>query len=119
MNWTQKPRTEGGLGDIHIPLLADVTKKVSDSYGVLNDGGIALRGTFIIDNNQIVKHSSVNDLGVGRNVDEYLRLVKAFQFNQKHGEVCPASWRPGDRAMTPDVKSEKLASYWKEVHAKK
>lgn len=86
---------------------------------MLTERGVALRGTFIIDDEQILRHISINDLGVGRNVEEYLRLVKAFQFNKKNGEVCPASWKPGERAMTPDVNSDKLKSYWTEVHAKK
>ncbi len=73
--WTLDPRSEGGLGPINIPLLADVKKDIADKYGVLNDAGLALRGTFLIDDNQIVRHISVNDLSVGRNVDEYLRLL--------------------------------------------
>ncbi len=76
MEWTRKPREQGGLGPIDIPLIADINKEVSSKYGVLNDGGISFRGTFIIDDHQNVKHLSVNDLPVGRNVDEYLRLVK-------------------------------------------
>uniref|UniRef100_A0A3B5R8E0 Thioredoxin-dependent peroxide reductase, mitochondrial n=1 Tax=Xiphophorus maculatus TaxID=8083 RepID=A0A3B5R8E0_XIPMA len=85
----------GGLGNIHIPLLSDLNKQISRDYGVLLDGpGIALRGLFIIDPNGVVKHMSVNDLPVGRSVEETLRLVKAFQFVETHGEVCPASWTP-------------------------
>lgn len=78
MEWTKKSRKDGGLGPIDIPLVADVTKKISDSYGVLSDAGIAFRGSFIIDDQQIVRHISVNDLSVGRNVDEYLRLVQVI-----------------------------------------
>lgn len=74
--WTIKSRNEGGLGKINIPLVADVKKDIADKYGVLNDAGIAFRGTFLIDDHQILRHSSVNDLGVGRNVDEYLRLTQ-------------------------------------------
>lgn len=69
MEYTKKPRSEGGLGKINIPLLSDINKEVSDKYGVLNDGGVALRGTFLIDNTQILRHASINDLSVGRNVD--------------------------------------------------
>ena len=76
MEYTKKPRSEGGLGNIDIPLIADFNKKVGDAYGVLNDAGICYRGSFIIDNKQVVRHMSINDLPVGRNVDEYLRLVK-------------------------------------------
>ena len=78
MEWTKKSRDQGGLGPIDIPLIADINKEISTKYGVLNDGGISFRGTFIIDDHQIVKHLSVNDLPVGRNVDEYLRLVKVI-----------------------------------------
>jgi alkyl hydroperoxide reductase subunit AhpC len=80
MEWTKKPREQGGLGPIDIPLIADINKEVSAKYGVLNDAGISFRGTFIIDDNQVVKHLSINDLPVGRNVDEYLRLVKVLFF---------------------------------------
>lgn len=80
MEWTKKPRAEGGLGEIDIPLLSDVNKKISTDYGVLNDAGISFRGSFIIDDNQVLKHSSVNDLPVGRNIDEYLRLVQVKFF---------------------------------------
>jgi len=79
--WTLEPRNVGGLGPLDIPLLADVKKEVADRYGVLNDAGIALRGTFLIDDTQIVRHISVNDLSVGRNVNEYLRLLQVF-FNR-------------------------------------
>lgn len=83
MEWTKKSRDQGGLGQIDIPLIANVTKKISSDYGVLNEAGIAFRGSFIIDDNQFLKHSSVNDLPVGRNVDEYLRLVNVkFLINQ-------------------------------------
>lgn len=85
----------------------------------MNDDGAAFRGTFIIDDANILKHSSINMNSVGRNVDEYLRMVQAFQHAQKSGEVCPAQWTPGERAMTPDSKSEKLDKYWKEVYDKK
>ena len=91
--WQNTPKKSGGIGHLKYPLLADVTKKVSRDYGVLvEESGIALRGTFIIDPKGIVKHMSVNDLGVGRNVDEYLRLLEGFQFEAEHGEVCPANW---------------------------
>ncbi len=76
MEYTKKPKADGGLGKIDIPLLSDMGRKIGDAYGVLNDAGIAYRGSFIIDDKQIVRHLSINDLPVGRNVDEYLRLVK-------------------------------------------
>ncbi|XP_071769316.2 thioredoxin-dependent peroxide reductase, mitochondrial [Centroberyx gerrardi] len=107
--WINTPRKAGGLGNIHIPLLADLTKQVSRDYGVLLEGpGIALRGLFIIDPTGVVKHMSVNDLPVGRSVEETLRLVRAFQFVENHGEVCPASWTPDSPTIkpTPDGSKE-------------
>jgi peroxiredoxin 3 len=85
--WCNTPRKQGGIGKIEYPLLADLTKKVSADYGVLLDAGISLRGLFIIDPNQVVRQITINDLPVGRSVDETLRLIKAFQFVDKHGEV--------------------------------
>jgi alkyl hydroperoxide reductase subunit AhpC len=116
--WCLESRKDGGLGDIDIPLLADVKKEIAADYGVLNEGGVALRGTFIIDDKQILRHTSVNDLGVGRNVEEYLRLVQAFQYNAKHGEVCPAGWTKGKPTMNPKNEKE-LKGYWENVHGKK
>ncbi|KAL6086051.1 hypothetical protein STEG23_009178 [Scotinomys teguina] len=93
--WINTPRKNGGLGHMNITLLSDLTKQIARDYGVLLEGsGIALRGLFIIDPNGIIKHLSVNDLPVGRSVEETLRLVKAFQFVETHGEVCPANWTP-------------------------
>lgn len=80
MEYTNKPRKDGGLGNIDITLLSDMKREVADSYGVLSDAGIAYRGSFIVDDKQIVRHMSINDLPVGRNVDEYLRLVKVQTF---------------------------------------
>ncbi|XP_052745021.1 peroxiredoxin-2-like [Bicyclus anynana] len=107
--WTNTPRKDGGLGKIDIPLLADYQKKISSDYGVLLDAGFALRGLFIIDRNGILRHMSINDLPVGRSVEETLRLVKAFQFADKHGEVCPANWNPDTNADTikPNPKESK------------
>lgn len=116
--WTQEPRNAGGLGNIDIPLIADIKKEIASDYGVLNDGGIALRGTFIIDDKQVLRHSSVNDLGVGRNVSEYLRLLQAFQYNAKNGEVCPAGWTTGAPTMKPS-EATNVTNYWQNVHAKK
>ncbi|XP_046675117.1 peroxiredoxin 1-like [Homalodisca vitripennis] len=101
--WVNTPKIEGGLGDIKIPLLADKTAKVARAYGVYNeDTGIPYRGLFIIDGNQILRQITINDLSVGRSVDETLRLVQAFQFTDKYGEVCPANWKPGDKTMKPN-----------------
>uniref|UniRef100_A0A2A4K9S7 thioredoxin-dependent peroxiredoxin n=1 Tax=Heliothis virescens TaxID=7102 RepID=A0A2A4K9S7_HELVI len=98
--WTNTPRKDGGLGKIEIPLLSDYQKTISQDYNVLLDAGFALRGLFVIDRNGTLRHMSVNDLPVGRSVDETLRLVKAFQFADKHGEVCPANWNPDTNADT-------------------
>jgi len=100
--WTKQSRKTGGLGQMNIPLLADVSKSLSRDYGVLIDGGISLRGLFIIDGKGIIRQITMNDLPVGRNVDEVLRLVKAFQFVDEHGEVCPANWTPGAKTMKAD-----------------
>ena len=87
--WTNTPRKQGGLGEMKIPILADVTKKVATDYNVLiPEEGIALRGTFIIDPQQNLRIAHVNDLPIGRSVDEVLRLIEALQFNAAHGEVC-------------------------------
>ncbi len=108
----QQPRKEGGLGEMKCPLLADITKVVSKDYDVLieegPDAGVALRGVFIIRDKGILRSKIVNDLPVGRNVDEVLRLVKAFKYTDVHGEVCPAGWKgKGDKTMKPDPKGSK------------
>ena len=105
--WMQHPRSKGGLGPMQIPVVADVTKAVARAYGVLvedpADGmcGLALRGTFIISPAGVVRSVQVNDDAVGRNVDETLRLLQAFQYADEHGEVCPSKWKPGGATMVP------------------
>lgn len=108
--WCNTERKDGGLGPLRYPLLSDITKSISTDYEVLLEKeGISLRGTFIIDPNGIVRQYSINDLPVGRSVDEVLRLIKAFQFVEKYGEVCPANWNPESNPDTikPDVKQSK------------
>jgi len=105
--WINTPRKQGGLGGLNIPLLSDLSKKISADYDVLIPAGISLRGLFIIDDKGIVRYAGVNDLPVGRSVDEVLRLVQAFQFVDKHGEVCPATWTPGAKTIKPDVDGSK------------
>lgn len=101
--WTQIPRNKGGLGEIKYPLLADLTKDIAKSYGALiQSNGVAFRATYIIDDNDVVQHASVNNLSVGRNVEEVVRLVEGYQYTAKHGEVCPAGWNEGDSTMVPD-----------------
>lgn len=93
---------------MNIPLLADKSMQISRSYGVLNEEtGIPFRGLFIIDGKQNLRQVTINDLPVGRSVDETLRLVQAFQYTDEYGEVCPANWRPGDKTMKPDPKKSK------------
>ena len=102
LKWAQTPRREGGLGGIAYPLLSDLDKKVAKDYGVLVDNSVALRATFIIDNEDIIQHASINNLSVGRNVEELARLVEAYQYTAAHGEVCPAGWTSGGDTMKPD-----------------
>ncbi|XP_035186003.1 thioredoxin-dependent peroxide reductase, mitochondrial [Oxyura jamaicensis] len=113
--WINTPRKSGGLGKMNIPVLSDLTKQISRDYGVLLEGpGIALRGLFIIDPNGVIKHLSINDLPVGRSVEETLRLVKAFQYVETHGEVCPANWTPDSPTIKPSPEASK--EYFEKVH---
>uniref|UniRef100_A0A5G2QBQ4 thioredoxin-dependent peroxiredoxin n=1 Tax=Sus scrofa TaxID=9823 RepID=A0A5G2QBQ4_PIG len=99
--WINTPRRQGGLGPIRIPLLSDLNHQISKDYGVyLEDSGHTLRGLFIIDDKGILRQITLNDLPVGRSVDETLRLVQAFQYTDKHGEVCPAGWKPGSETVS-------------------
>ncbi|UCD30502.1 MAG: peroxiredoxin [Planctomycetota bacterium] len=100
--WKSTPRKQGGLGEIKYPLLSDLNKQASCSYRVLLGGGVAARGIFIIDDKGILQSYTVNNLAVGRSVDEALRLIQAYQFVAEHGEVCPANWKPGEKTMKPD-----------------
>ncbi|OIT20635.1 PREDICTED: 2-Cys peroxiredoxin BAS1, chloroplastic [Nicotiana attenuata] len=107
--WVQTERKSGGLGDLNYPLISDVTKSISKSYNVLiPDQGIALRGLFIIDKEGVIQHSTINNLGIGRSVDETLRTLQALQYVQDNpDEVCPAGWKPGEKSMKPDPKGSK------------
>lgn len=102
--WRSTPRTKGGLGEIKYPLIADLNKRIAADYDVLLEGGVALRGLFLIDKDGVVRHQVVNDLPLGRNVDEVLRMVKALQFVEAHGEVCPANWQEGKATIKPNPK---------------
>lgn len=107
--WIQTDRKNGGVGDLNYPLVSDLKKEISTAYNVLDpDAGVALRGLFIIDKDGIIQHSTINNLAVGRSVDETLRTLQAFQYTQAHpDEVCPAGWQPGAATMNPDpVKSK-------------
>lgn len=106
LKFSSLPRNKGGLGGCKYPLLSDLTKSIAKDYGVLiedgDDAGVALRGLFIISPTGVLRQMTINDLPVGRSVDETLRLVKAFQFTDEHGEVCPAGWTPGAKTMKAD-----------------
>lgn len=97
--WRNTPRAEGGLGDIAYPMIADMNREIARAYDVLLPAGVALRGLFLIDQSGVVRHQVVNDLSLGRSVDEALRMVKALQFCEKNGEVCPANWKEGARTI--------------------
>lgn len=107
--WKNTKVEEGGIGNIQYPLVADLDKSISRAYDVLLDAGIALRGLFLIDREGIVRHQVVNDLPLGRNVSEALRILHALQFTEEHGEVCPANWNKGEDAMKPTA--EGVAEY--------
>lgn len=108
--WRNTPVEEGGIGAVTYPLVADVKHEVCKAYDVeFEQAGVAFRGSFLIDENGIVRHQVVNDLPLGRNVDEMLRMVDALQFTEKYGEVCPAGWSKGEKGMTPT--REGVASY--------
>ncbi len=97
--WKNTPVNKGGIGNVQYPLVADISKQICGDYDLLTGPGIALRGSFLIDKEGIVRHQVVNDLPLGRNVDEMLRMIDALQFTEEHGEVCPAGWQKGKSGM--------------------
>lgn len=97
--WKNTPVNAGGIGNVQFPMVADLKKSISRDYGVLFDESVALRGLFLIDKEGIVRHALINDLPLGRNVDEAIRMLDALQHFEDHGEVCPANWIKGDEAM--------------------
>jgi peroxiredoxin (alkyl hydroperoxide reductase subunit C) len=111
--WKNTPRDHGGIGQVRFPLVADITKTISRNYQVLVNDSVALRGLFLIDKEGIVRHAVVNDLSLGRSVDEAIRMLDALQHTEKYGEVCPADWRDGEEAMKPtaDGVAEYLAKH--------
>jgi len=113
--WLQQPRREGGINGVTYPILADFNKTVATDYDVLLPGGMALRGAFIIDKEGVVQSQTVNALPLGRNVDEILRTIRALQFCEEHGEVCPANWNEDARGMKPTA--EGLREYFGEEEA--
>jgi peroxiredoxin (alkyl hydroperoxide reductase subunit C) len=107
--WKNTKLEDGGIGNIQYPLVEDLNKEIASSYGILFGGSVALRGLFLIDPTGKVRHCVINDLPLGRSVDEALRMVDAVQFSDTHGEVCPANWKEGEEAMKPTA--EGVASY--------
>jgi len=108
---------------MEIPMVSDLTKSISRSYGCLiedgdEEAGVAMRATYIIDDKGTLRQMSINDLPVGRNVDEVLRLVKGYKYTDIHGEVCPSGWEPGTATMVPDHASDALTSFWANEHGK-
>lgn len=112
--WTKQPRNQGGLGEIKFPILEDLSKEIAKTYGaIMPAGDIAFRATYIIDDKDVVQHMSINNLSVGRSVEEVARLVEAYQFTAKHGEVCPAGWTKGSDTMKADPKGSQ--DYFKKL----
>lgn len=102
--WKNTAINDGGIGQIQYPLVADLTKQIARDYDVLTNDSVALRGTFLIDQDGVVRHQVVNDLPLGRSIDEALRMVDSLKFHQEHGEVCPAGWNKGKDGMKADAK---------------
>jgi peroxiredoxin (alkyl hydroperoxide reductase subunit C) len=107
--WRETPVNKGGIGRVGFPIVADVNHEITRAYGVEHADGVALRASFLIDKTGVVQHQTVNNLALGRDVDEMLRLVDALQFTEANGEVCPAGWQKGQAAMKPTA--EGVASY--------
>jgi peroxiredoxin (alkyl hydroperoxide reductase subunit C) len=114
--WKNTAVDHGGIGKVRFPIVADISKRIARDYDVLVDDAVALRGTFLIDRQGVVRHQVVNDLGLGRNIDDALRTLDALQFLEEHGEVCPANWKKGEAGMKPTT--EGVAKYLKEHAAK-
>ena len=111
--WRNTPVNQGGIGQVGYPLVADIKHEICQSFGVEAAGGVAYRGSFLIDKNGVIRHMVVNDLPLGRNIDEMLRMVDALQFTEEHGEVCPAGWNKGKAGMKASTSgvAEYLASH--------
>lgn len=107
--WRETPVNNGGIGRVKYPLVADLTKQISKDYDVLFGESVALRGSFLIDAKGVIRHAVINDLPLGRNIDEMIRMVDTMQFTDEHGEVCPAGWQKGDEGMK--ASTEGVAEY--------
>ena len=109
--WLRTPKISGGIQGVTYPLIADINKTIARDYDVLlHNAGVALRGAFLIDKEGIVQHQTINNLPLGRNVDEFVRLTESLQFTEEHGEVCPANWQKGEKSMKPN--QEGLKEYF-------
>lgn len=111
--WRNTPVNEGGIGPVKYTMVADINQEIVKAYDVQSEGGMAFRGTFLIDKEGVVRHQTVNDLPLGRNMDEITRMVEALQFHEEHGEVCPAGWNKGDDGMkaSPEGVAEYLSDH--------
>lgn len=107
--WRETPREKGGIGRVGFPIVADVKHEITRAYGIEHSDGVALRASFLIDRGGVVQHQVVNNLSLGRNIDEMLRVVDALQYCEQHGEVCPAGWQAGSEAVQPSA--EGIATY--------
>ncbi len=108
--WLQTPKNKGGIEGVEYPIVSDLNKQISTDYHVLSDEGIAFRGLYLIDKQGVIRHQLVNDLPLGRSIEEALRTLDALIFHEQHGEVCPANWSAGDKAMEPT--QEGLTNYF-------
>jgi len=115
--WKNTPVNQGGIGNVQYPLVADISKSITESFDIKFGPGIALRGSYLIDKAGVVRHAVINDLPLGRNVDEMLRMVDALQFTEEHGEVCPAGWQKGKAGMKGSTEgvAEYLAAHAEEL----
>lgn len=114
--WRMTPIHKGGIGEVRYTMVSDINHSICKSYGIeVPDVGVSYRATFLIDKQSIVRHQLVNDLPLGRNMDELVRMVKALQFHEKNGQVCPAGWMEGDKAM--DASPEGVEKYLSENHS--
>lgn len=107
--WRQVPVNQGGIGEVGFTMVADTKHDIVKAYGIEHESGVALRATFLIDREGVVQHQVVNNLPIGRDVDELIRVIEALQFTEENGEVCPAGWRKGDQGMKPTA--EGVQSY--------
>lgn len=115
--WRKTPIDNGGIGEVQYPMVADIKHDIIKAYGIEHpEAGVALRGSFLIDKNGVVRHQVVNDLPLGRNIDEMLRTVDALQFHEEHGEVCPAQWEKGKEGMS--ASPDGVAKYLKQNSGK-